>query len=320
MNLLTPVLLLLALSGCSSEVVPDFTQTCRAFFANPAGTQSPPTVFPGNNYKQICQVRYNTYEYATLYDTANRIPVYSAYKFEGIKDCDRSDNWYIEPQLEDRDNEAEMAPESSMLQIDNQAVNEDYDNSGYDRGHLAPVYHARSPSCSDATFTLTNAAPQDRSFNRGQWRKTERDVAHTLNQKCLPNSAFIVTGVVPDYNKPPLKNRVRIPGYFWTAYCCLDNNLQVKAARGFIGENRNIPVKEMSVSDLDAVLTILYGNRPFSVFGGRCNKSSSVDFRWLRLIRHCQRRVSTASQKRCVERLLKLMSQRRMFLPDEEET
>ncbi|KAL6481265.1 hypothetical protein MHYP_G00093450 [Metynnis hypsauchen] len=30
-------------------------------------------------------MRFTSHEYATLYDTANRIPVYSAYKFEGIK-------------------------------------------------------------------------------------------------------------------------------------------------------------------------------------------------------------------------------------------
>ncbi|KAL7846052.1 hypothetical protein AOLI_G00242440 [Acnodon oligacanthus] len=302
-------------SAATADSVPHHVRLPELHHEPPhsGGTVSPPTVFTGNNYKQICQIREKTFEYATLYDTENRIPVYSAYRFEGIKACDR-DDWYIEPQLEDRNNEAEMAPESSVLQIDNQAINEDYDNSGYDRGHLAPVYHATSQRCSDATFTLTNAAPQDRSFNRGQWRITERDVAQTLSQKCLPDSAYIVTGVVPGPQK--LKNRVRIPSHFWTAYCCLDNNLRVKAARGFIGENKNNRVASMSVRNLDAVLTVLYGNGAFSVFGGRCNMSSSFDLRWLRLIQRCQRRVSAASQRRCVERLLKLMSRRTMFFGD----
>ncbi|XP_036413707.1 endonuclease domain-containing 1 protein-like [Colossoma macropomum] len=268
MILLAPVLLLLALSGCSSKVVNSFIQTCPDFFANPGGTLSPPTVFRGNNYKQICQIRGNTYGYATLYDTANRIPVYSAYKFDGLMQCTRLNNWYIEPQLEQITNSPKMAPESSVTKIQNQAVNEDYDNSGYHRGHLAPVYHATSQSCSDATFTLTNAAPQDSSFNTGQWRKTEKDVAETLGEKCKGNSAYIVTGVVPGPDK--LNNRVRIPSHFWSAYCCLDNNLKVKAARGFIGENENDPVQEMSIKTLNRNLSDLYG-KVFRVFGGNCN-------------------------------------------------
>ncbi|KAL7852953.1 hypothetical protein SRHO_G00187380 [Serrasalmus rhombeus] len=179
MSLISPVLLLLAFSGCSSEVVPDFTETCPEFFAMPGGTLFPPTIFTGNNYKQICQKREDTHEFATLYDTENRIPVYSAYRFEGIKHCKRQKIWYIEPQLEALG--PNMASESSKLKIQNQATGEDYKNSGYDRGHLAPVYHSRSQSCSHATFTLTNTAPQNSSFNQDQWRITEEAVAQTLN-------------------------------------------------------------------------------------------------------------------------------------------
>ncbi|XP_017572797.1 endonuclease domain-containing 1 protein-like [Pygocentrus nattereri] len=268
MNLFTLVLLLLTLSRCSSEVVNSSTQTCPQFFADPGGALSPPTVFPGNNYKEICQILGNTYEYATLYDTANRIPVYSAYRFNGYTQCTRQSNWYIEPQLENINYSKKMATESSVTNIQNQAVNDDYANSGYDRGHLAPVLHATSQSCSDATFTLTNAAPQDKSFNRGQWRITEKAVADTLVQNCKGNSAYIVTGVVPGTGK--LKNRVRIPSYFWTAYCCLDNNQQVKAASGFLGQNKNVPVQEMSIKNLDTMLSGLYGP-VFNVFGGKCN-------------------------------------------------
>ncbi|KAI4895948.1 hypothetical protein NFI96_018483 [Prochilodus magdalenae] len=269
MKLLAPVLLLLALSGCSSEVVNSFTQTCNQFFASPGGALSPPTVFTGPNYQQICQVRVNTYEYATLYDTANRIPVYSAYKFEGLKQCTRTSSWYIEPQLEGMSYPKTMSSESSVASTQHQASNTDYDKSGYDRGHLAPVYHARTQTCSDATFTLTNAAPQNPSFNRGQWRKTEKAVADDLKNKCLPNSAYIVTGVVPDYQTPPLKNRVRIPSHFWTAFCCLDNNLQKIISGGFIGENKKVAVQGKTVTALEGQLTGLYG-QAFRIFGGNC--------------------------------------------------
>ena len=126
-----------------------------------------------------------------------------------------------------------MGPDGNVPSLPHQAVNKDYSGTkthGYDKGHLAPVYHATSQSCSDATFTLTNAAPQDKSFNRGQWRVTEEAVADILVKNCLPNSAYIVTGVVP--GRRSLKNRVRIPSHFCTAYCCLDNNLKTKTSGG----------------------------------------------------------------------------------------
>ncbi|XP_017572789.1 endonuclease domain-containing 1 protein-like [Pygocentrus nattereri] len=306
MSLISPVLLLLAFSGCSSEVVPDFTETCPEFFAMPGGTLFPPTIFTGNNYKQICQKREDTHEFATLYDTENRIPVYSAYRFEGIKHCKRQKIWYIEPQLEALG--PNMASESSKLKIQNQATGEDYKNSGYDRGHLAPVYHSRSQSCSHATFTLTNTAPQNSSFNQDQWRITEEAVAQTLNSTCLPNSAYIVTGVVPGPDK--IKNRVCIPSHFWTAYCCLDNNQQVIDSHGFLGENINDPVQNMTIRDLEGKLTDLYGKGAFHIFGGKCKKISSTLRRFPSYdsvkdhLLHCQERHSTAKDfLTCVERV-----------------
>ncbi len=75
-----------------------------------------------------------------------------------------------------------------------QALSGDYENSGYDKGHLASFFQANSQSCADATFTLTNAAPQNPSFNRGQWKKLEGNIAKELSDQCLPNkySVYIV--------------------------------------------------------------------------------------------------------------------------------
>uniref|UniRef100_A0A3B1J7R8 Uncharacterized protein n=1 Tax=Astyanax mexicanus TaxID=7994 RepID=A0A3B1J7R8_ASTMX len=266
MILFTPgllLLLLLALSGCFSEVVDDFLNKCPQFFANPGKTVCTPTVFPDKNrYKKICQSLYEeqgvyVYEYATLYDTANKIPVYSAYKFEGLMGCKRNNNWFIEPQLDKPDAEGTMKLDNNGALLSNQAVNIDYFNSGYHRGHLAPVLHARSKNCSNATFTLTNAAPQNGSFNSGKWRVTEAKVAKILEEKCAENSRYIVTGVVPGTKK--INNRVRIPSFFWTAYICLDNNQKVTTAGAFLGKNRNdIEVSELNISSLESRHLFLY--------------------------------------------------------------
>ncbi|KAL0189679.1 hypothetical protein M9458_016778, partial [Cirrhinus mrigala] len=77
-----------------------------------------------------------------------------------------------------------MVPDH-FRQLDNQAVNKDYKGSRYDKGHLASVYLADSQCCADATFTLTNTAPQNPSFNRGQWRILEEKIAEELTKRCL---------------------------------------------------------------------------------------------------------------------------------------
>jgi len=96
MALLLYVLMLVLLSGGSAKVVEDFERKCGDFFAN----QKSPTIFSGlPQYKQICQTLNGVAYYATYYDTGNKIPVYSAYRFRGLKHCERKSNWYIEPQV-----------------------------------------------------------------------------------------------------------------------------------------------------------------------------------------------------------------------------
>ncbi|XP_043098023.1 endonuclease domain-containing 1 protein-like [Puntigrus tetrazona] len=258
-------LMLSLLFGASAKVVQDFQNECGQFFAN----RRSPTIFPEPQYRQICQALNNVYYYATFYDTDNKIPVYSAYKFEGLKDCKRTNRWYIEPQLDDKKESSSMKCEKDVKiqQLgDHQALNGDYDNSGYDKGHLAPVFQALSQSCADATFTLTNAAPQDRSFNRGQWKKLEKSIAEELSEQCLSKkySVYIVTGVVPGASQ--IKNRVKVPSHFWTAYCCLDNNNKCQISRGFIGENKNITPKDKTVGELEKDLTTLYNVGSFELF------------------------------------------------------
>ncbi|KAK9980596.1 hypothetical protein ABG768_000189 [Culter alburnus] len=264
MTLFLHVLMLFLLSGGSAEVVQNFEQECGQFFA---GGKSPTTFTGQPQYRQICQNLNGVVYYATYYDTDNKIPVYSAYRFAGIKDCTRLNNWYIEPQLDDNNQQPNMKLEKDVVIQGlgvHQALNGDYEKSRYDKGHLAPVYQAESQSCADATFTLTNAAPQDLSFNRGQWKKLERKMAEELSQKCSQYSVFIVTGVVP--GTQTLKNRVKVPSHFWTAFCCLDQNNRCKISDGFIGENKNIPPNRMTVNALETELANHYNVNPFKVF------------------------------------------------------
>uniref|UniRef100_A0A8C2EN98 Endonuclease domain-containing 1 protein n=1 Tax=Cyprinus carpio TaxID=7962 RepID=A0A8C2EN98_CYPCA len=254
------------LSGGSAEVVREFREKCADIFANGAS----PTILHGHQYKQICQTLKKKVYYATLYDTDNKIPVYSAYKFNKAIRCQRKHVWCIEPQLDNPGEGPNMVPDHSR-QSSNQAVSDDYKQSSFDRGHLAPVYLASSQDCADATFTLTNAAPQNLYFNRGQWRILEEEIAKELTKRCLSkkNTAYIVTGVVPGKDK--LKGKLNVPSHFWTAYCCLDHNKECQISRGFIGKNRNFTPINITVNELERSLENLYKFKSFQLFSSKAN-------------------------------------------------
>ncbi|XP_031441056.1 endonuclease domain-containing 1 protein [Clupea harengus] len=249
--------------------VTTFSQ-CPDFFVNGVS----PTVLrdPSNNnrYQQICQCLPDQngraqYFYATLYDTQNKIPVYSAYTLSHA-DIDRDDRWYVEPQIDGGKTECmggqNQIPMSNRGQ--RQALKRDYDGSGHDKGHLFPVFHTSTTGAMLATSTLTNAAPQDPTFNRGRWRIHEEEVVE-LAEDCL--EAFMVTGVVPGSGH--IGDGVRVAKYYWSALCCLKE--EGHRSRGFIGPDNNGQVQELSVKDLEKRLSRSdHFNTAFTVFRGGC--------------------------------------------------
>ncbi|XP_055771027.1 endonuclease domain-containing 1 protein-like [Salvelinus fontinalis] len=90
LNHLSTLLLLSLLPPALSHVVEKFSDVpqCNKFFLNGSTPNLPGILVGGevqdqNHYKLICQ-KYNTiYRFATLYNTTNRIPVFSAYTFTG---------------------------------------------------------------------------------------------------------------------------------------------------------------------------------------------------------------------------------------------
>ncbi|XP_031647567.1 endonuclease domain-containing 1 protein isoform X3 [Oncorhynchus kisutch] len=144
------------------------------------------TVQNQNRYKPICQKYNNIYRFATLYDTTNMIPVFSAYTFSGPPTDPRPKGqpWMIEPQLEGIDveemktqHEVKVLNNNTDIGVDHQAVDTDYSatisSMDLDRGHLFPCNAAPDDATMRSTFTLTNAVPQERGFNRGRWKTME---------------------------------------------------------------------------------------------------------------------------------------------------
>jgi endonuclease G len=86
-----------------------------------------------------------------------------------------------------------MFKEDSTLDPRFRSHLDDFKNSGYDRGHMAPAAnHKRSQEAMDDTFILTNVSPQvGQGFNRDYWARFERFVQQVA-ERC--DDVFVVTG------------------------------------------------------------------------------------------------------------------------------
>lgn len=180
--------------------------------------------------------------------------------------------------------------------VESQAVELDYINSTYTRGHLNPSLHHKSHDTRSATFTLTNVVPQKVGSNDGPWQFLEQSVNHTLATYCL-REAYVVTGIIPYRSDDHWLNnhRVAVPEYIWSAYCCpkynqslpeeLKNAFPTYAAIGRNDPNsseeivpvdqtakeqfRGYDVRKMSLETLEMYLKDRF-NTVISVFNEQC--------------------------------------------------
>uniref|UniRef100_UPI00398EB18E endonuclease domain-containing 1 protein-like n=1 Tax=Pristiophorus japonicus TaxID=55135 RepID=UPI00398EB18E len=213
------LLLLLAIldpETVQGKVVRDFNE-CSWFFQN----KIPPQGFSTRSRVRICQRYKNHYHFGTLYRTDLRIPVYSAYRYPcsmGESEGHRPSPWYYEPQIDDG-NAPDKMRSSSADSSSKQAVDEDYQDSGYDRGHLYP-FALNEKESATATCTLTNAVPEEHGANVN-WYQEAESVAEKLARICHKSgrSMYLVTGAAKP-TRTKVRNRVSVPGLVWTALCC----------------------------------------------------------------------------------------------------
>lgn len=210
------VLVLLALAAAD---VGDFAPCLQVFYKSwpPKGLSGTP----------ICQRYQNQYRFATLYSRPRRSPWFSAYLYSSPAGKRPSASWKFEPQLAYPGADGNMAPfppgPLDQNVVESQAVQPDYINSTYSRGHLNPSLHHHSSEDRRSTFTFTNVVPQKAGSNEGPWEELEQRVNQTLSSHCL-GKAYVVTGVLPYLSDDRwLRNhRVAVPEYMWSAYCCPD--------------------------------------------------------------------------------------------------
>ncbi|XP_038561879.1 endonuclease domain-containing 1 protein-like [Micropterus salmoides] len=281
-------LLIIVMAG--AEVQENLAPECKQFLfmgTLPRGLEDQP-------FKKICQFYKGNPRYVTLYDTFNHIPVYSAYTFkrsDGSKKADAP--WMYEPQLSTVSGSREMQqlPSENVHKSfeDAQAVLEDYSDSViFERGQLNPDEHQAHPDDKASTYTLTNVVPQVREFNIGPWKNHEHTIRRRLNNYCR-GTAYVVTGVTNSGHTIRRNNinRLGIPTYFWSTYCCIDfdhnapyserSKFPAFAAHG-LNDRENNKVQEMTVQQLEDFLKrVTFVSSSFQVFYDNCVPPNSAN-------------------------------------------
>lgn len=122
-----------------------------------------------------------------------------------------------------------------------------YKNSGYDKGHLAPAADFRfSALAMSECFYMSNMSPQLHSLNAGIWKTLETLVRNWANEK---DSIYVVAAgiLVGETSKIP-NTDVTIPNYFYKIILHKSSKGVEAIAFLFPHEKATKPLKDYAVS------------------------------------------------------------------------
>jgi endonuclease G len=151
--------------------------------------------------------------YVILFDTTTLVPEWVTYhltKEELQGTANRKNDFRPDPDL----------PEGRRSEL------QDYKNSGYDRGHMAPAADfKRSEEAMSETFFLSNMAPQRPNLNRITWSHLEDEVRSLVDKH---GSIWIFTGPLyldsVDQKTQPVEHigpdNVAVPTHFFKVILC----------------------------------------------------------------------------------------------------
>ncbi len=160
-------------------------------------------------------------EYSSLYDPARKVPLVVGEHLtpaELVKNVSRTDAFQPDPDL--------AAGERAELN--------DYQRSGYDRGHMAPAGDFTSDEAvMQQSFYLSNMVPQNGPMNRGIWSGLE-----SATRACAGSlgGLFVLTGPVFEGRTKTIgPDGVAVPSSLYKVV------VRGNKARAFLMPNRDLP-------------------------------------------------------------------------------
>lgn len=132
-----------------------------------------------------------------------------------------------------------------------QAHSDDYRNSGWSRGHMAPAADFKwSENAMTESFYYTNCCPQDESLNSGQWSTLENKVRGWAEKF---GNVTVVTGPIigKNINGTIGENRVVVPDALFKAV--LADNQAIAFIMYNRSRNENMQECAMSVNQLEKI-------------------------------------------------------------------
>ena len=172
----------------------DFAQ-CQQVFAD----QQPPVVAQQEELKarSLC---FNAF--AILHSGKSRTPLYVAERLNrqtlAAAHQKRKDKFFADARL----------PRAERAELD------DYKDSGYDRGHMAPAADMATPEAMAQSFSLANMVPQAPQNNRKVWAKIEKATRQYVLR--AQGDVYVISGPVFDTTPATIgPNRVWVPKHLF---------------------------------------------------------------------------------------------------------
>ncbi len=188
---------------------------------------------PARLYDREEQIIHHT-GYSVSYNETWRIPNWTSYEMTRAKSngtFPRAKHFKVDPQV-----------------LGISAKNEDYANSGYDRGHMVPAGDMKwDKKAMEESFYYSNMCPQNRNLNAGDWKELEDKVR---NWAIRDSAIIVITGPIVKSNKPKRigVNGVVVPDAFYKVI--LSPYTSSPQAIGFIMQNEkcNNPLRTYAVT------------------------------------------------------------------------
>jgi DNA/RNA endonuclease G (NUC1) len=124
--------------------------------------------------------------YALEHDNVSKIALWVCASLDPdliFGDAERKDNWRPDSELDGKP----------------RAVDADYRNSGFQRGHMtASEDRVATQDLNDSTFFLSNAVPQNGSLNGGQWAQLEATIRGWVKSGLVSDARMITGGFFYD--------------------------------------------------------------------------------------------------------------------------